>query len=71
MQTQVPPRIYCISAAAAPVVAVFHRGPSDRAHVGLWDLVVGAMTLQSHPGVFPKRNAGSRCISFPVFCVAA
>lgn len=33
-----PPRIFCIPAAAAPVVAVLRRGPSDWWHVGRWDL---------------------------------
>jgi hypothetical protein len=32
------PRIYCIPATEAPVVAVFRRGPSRWAHVGRWDL---------------------------------
>ena len=32
------PRIYCIPAASAPVVAVFRRGPTNWSHVGRWDL---------------------------------
>lgn len=38
MKENVPPRIYCIPAAKAPVAAVFRRGPTDWSHVGLWDL---------------------------------
>lgn len=32
------PRIYCIPASDAQVVAVFRRGPTDWSHVGRWDL---------------------------------
>ena len=32
------PRIFCIPATRAPVVAVLRRGPSDWCHVGRWDL---------------------------------
>lgn len=32
------PRIYCIPATAAPVVAVFRRGPSEWWHIGRWRL---------------------------------
>lgn len=32
------PRIYCIPAIEAPVVAVFRRGPSRWAQIGRWDL---------------------------------
>jgi len=32
-----PPRIYCIPATQAPVVAVFRRGPTDWSQVGRWD----------------------------------
>ncbi|MBX9657618.1 MAG: hypothetical protein K2X00_03560 [Nitrospiraceae bacterium] len=58
MQTQVPPRIYCISAAAAPVVAVFRRGPSNWAHVGRWDLAAGRYELGAWLGgrLFPRRS---------------
>ncbi len=38
MNRQTAPRIYCIPALDAPVVAVFRRGPSDWCHVGRWDL---------------------------------
>jgi hypothetical protein len=34
----VDPRIFCIPALRAPVVAVLRRGPSDWFHVGKWDL---------------------------------
>jgi hypothetical protein len=33
-----PPRIFCIPARAAPIVAVLRRGPSRWFHVGRWDL---------------------------------
>ena len=38
MEATVPPRIYCLPATEAPVVAVFRRGPSSWTHVGRWDL---------------------------------
>ncbi len=55
---RVPPRVYCIPAAAAPVVAVFRRGPSAWAHIGRWDLDQGTY----EPGawfrgrIFPRRS---------------
>jgi hypothetical protein len=33
-----PPRLFCIPAARAPLVAVFRRGPSRWSHVGKWDV---------------------------------
>jgi hypothetical protein len=57
MKTKFPPRIYCIPASKAPVVAVFRRGPTNWSHVGRWDLAVG----QYEPGawlrgrIFPRR----------------
>jgi hypothetical protein len=53
-----PPRIYCVPAREAPVVAVFRRGPSAWAHVGKWDLAQGSY----EPGawlrgrLFPRRS---------------
>ncbi|MFC1580291.1 hypothetical protein ACFL4N_05200 [Thermodesulfobacteriota bacterium] len=38
MKSRVPPRIYCIPATRAPIVAVFRRGPTAWSHVGRWDL---------------------------------
>lgn len=55
--TNAAPRIYCIRATAAPVVAVFRRGPSQWSHVGRWDLARG----RYEPGawvrarIFPRR----------------
>lgn len=52
-----PPRIYCIAAARARVVAVLMRGPSKWAHVGRWNLDTGAY----EPGawlratIYPRR----------------
>ena len=57
MNARVPPRIYCIPATEAPVVAVFRRGPTNWAHVGRWDL----STPRYEPGawldgrIFPRR----------------
>ena len=38
MTPPVPPRIYYITAAESLIVAVFRRGPTNRSHVGQWDL---------------------------------
>lgn len=37
-QPDPPPRIFCIPATRAPVVAVLCRGPTEWYHVGRWDL---------------------------------
>ena len=52
------PRIYCIPATAAPVVAVFRRGPSRWAHVGRWDLAAGRYEGGAWLGgrIFPRRS---------------
>jgi hypothetical protein len=58
MAAQSPPRIYCIPATDAPIVAVFRRGPSRWSHVGRWDLESG----HYEPGawlagrIFPRRS---------------
>jgi hypothetical protein len=58
MKAQAPPRIYCIPATQAPIVAVFRRGPTNWSHVGRWDL--GAQRYE--PGawlggrIFPRRS---------------
>ena len=58
MDRSVPPRIYCIPATAAPVVAVFRRGPTAWSHVGRWDLA----QERYQPGawlrgrLFPRRT---------------
>jgi len=52
------PRIYCVTATEAPVVAVFRRGPAAWSHVGLWDLT----QRRYGPGawlrgrIFPRRS---------------
>jgi hypothetical protein len=52
------PRLYCIPAEKAPVVAVFRRGPSEWSHVGRWDLA----QARYEPGawlrgrIFPRRS---------------
>ncbi|MDJ0892269.1 MAG: hypothetical protein QNK18_13905 [Gammaproteobacteria bacterium] len=52
------PRLYCIPATDAPVVAVFRRGPSGWSHVGRWDLgegrYDGGAWLRGR--VFPRRS---------------
>lgn len=58
MTNRVAPRIYCIPATAAPVVAVFRRGPTRWFHVGRWDLA----KKHYEPGtwlrgrLFPRRS---------------
>jgi hypothetical protein len=58
MTERVPPRIYCIPATEAPVVAVFRRGPTNWSHVGRWDL----KERRYEPGawlggrIFPRRS---------------
>jgi hypothetical protein len=58
MTKQAPPRIYCIPASDAPVVAVFRRGPSNWAHVGRWDLAAGRYEPGAWLGgrIFPRRS---------------
>ena len=58
MTQAVPPRIYCIPATQAPVVAVFCRGPSNWAHVGRWDLAAGRYEPGAWLGgrIFPRRS---------------
>jgi hypothetical protein len=58
MNGKLAPRIYCIPAAEAPVVAVFRRGPTNWSHVGRWDLAA----QRYEPGawlrgrIFPRRS---------------
>ena len=58
MNGGVPPRIYCIPALKAPIVAVFLRGPTNWSHVGRWDLA----ERRYEPGawlpgrIFPRRS---------------
>lgn len=53
-----PPRIYCIPALEAPVVAVLRRGPTSWAHVGRWDLAAGRYQPGAWVGgrLFPRRS---------------
>ena len=57
MSGPVPPRIYCVSAPDAPIIAVFRRGPTNWSHVGRWDVA----SLSYEPGawlsgrIFPRR----------------
>jgi hypothetical protein len=58
MKNGTPPRIYCIQATGAPVLAVFRRGLTNWVHVGRWDLAAG----RYEPGawlrgrIFPRRS---------------
>jgi hypothetical protein len=58
MTPSVPPRIDCIPAIQAPVVAVFRRGPSNWAHIGRWDLAAGRYEPGAWLGgrIFPRRS---------------
>lgn len=58
MEDKASPRIYCIPATEAPIVAVFRRGPTNWSHVGRWDLA----NRRYEPGawlggrIFPRRS---------------
>ena len=58
MAMTTPPRIYCIPATQAPVVAVFRRGPSNWAHIGRWDLAAQRYEPGAWFGgrIFPRRS---------------
>lgn len=58
MNTDVAPRIYCIAATEAPVVAVFRRGPTNWSHVGRWDLASRRYDAGAWLGgrLFPRRS---------------
>jgi hypothetical protein len=58
MKGKIPPRIYCIPATEAPIVAVFRRGPTKWSHVGLWDLAKGRYEPGAWLGgrIFPRRS---------------
>jgi hypothetical protein len=57
-KVQVPPRIYCIPATKAPIVAVFLRGPTNWCHVGRWDLEERRYEPGAWLGgrLFPRRS---------------
>ena len=58
LNARVPPRIYCIPATQAPIVAVIARGPTSWCRVGRWDLD----QRRYEPGawlagrIFPRRS---------------
>src|SRR5262249_27743641 len=58
MNGRVPPRIYCIPATKAPVVAVIARGPTNWCHVGRWDLAQRRYEPGAWLGgrIFPRRS---------------
>lgn len=58
MATRVAPRIFCIPAATAPVVAVFRRGPTQWSHLGRWDLAQSRYEPGAwlHGRIFPRRS---------------
>ena len=51
------PRLYCIAASNAPIVAVLRRGPTAWAHVGRWELDPPAYVPGSwlHATLYPQR----------------
>jgi hypothetical protein len=51
------PRLYCIPATAAPIVAVIRRGPSEWAHIGRWDTAAGTYEPGAwlHGRIYPER----------------
>jgi hypothetical protein len=58
MGQKASPRIYCIPATSAPIVAVFRRGPSQWTHIGRWDLRQQLYEFGAWLGgrVFPRRS---------------
>jgi hypothetical protein len=58
MSKIVTPRIYCIPATKAPIVAVFRRGPTNWSHVGRWDLAANRYQPGAWLGgrIFPRRS---------------
>ena len=58
MKKKVPPRIYCIPAVEAPIVAVFRRGPTNWSHVGRWDLAENRYESGAwlNGRMFPRRS---------------
>jgi hypothetical protein len=52
------PRIYCIPATDAPIVAVFRRGPTYWSHVGRWNLAQRRYESGAWLGgrIFPRRS---------------
>jgi hypothetical protein len=60
MQERVPPRIYCLPATRAPIVAVFMRGPTRWSHVGRWDQNRNARIRKPQPGGSQLLCAESR-----------
>ena len=58
MKGDVPPRIYCIPATQAPIVAVFRRGPTNWSHVGRWHLAERRYESGAwlRGRIFPRRS---------------
>lgn len=58
MKAKAAPRVYCILATDAPVVAVFRRGPTHWSHVGRWDLAQRRYEPGAwlHGRIFPRRS---------------
>lgn len=58
MKRRVPPRIYCIPALKAPIVAVFQRGPTNWSHLGRWHLGERRYEPGAWLGgrIFPRRS---------------
>jgi hypothetical protein len=58
MKTRAPPRIYCIPATKASIVAVFRRGPTSWSHVGRWHVDERQYESGAWLGgrIFPRRS---------------
>jgi hypothetical protein len=58
MNERVPPRIYCLAASQAPIVAVIARGPSHWCRIGRWDLAQRRYESGAWFGgrIFPRRS---------------
>jgi hypothetical protein len=58
MNDEVAPRIYCIPATQASIVAVFRRGPTNWCQVGCWDLEARRYESGAwfHGRIFPRRS---------------
>jgi hypothetical protein len=56
----VPPRIFCIPASRAAIVAVLRRGPTAWYHVGRWDEVLMDQDVMK-PGDLLQLDVGRAC----------
>ena len=56
--TDPAPRLFCVPASRAPVLAVIRRGPSDWSHLGAWDPARNAYTPGAwiHAHLYAQRS---------------